>query len=159
MEHARHVFRVFLVLLLAIVAVVLGRALLIPASYGLYGAYRHDNVAEQAAARVPLHGGARACAECHDERFAAHAKGAHRAVSCEVCHAPLGAHVKDGDVVAEMRVDRSFTLCARCHRRIDGRPAKFPQVVLEQHVVEQNAPGPLGGKICLECHDAHSPKL
>lgn len=159
MEHARHVFRVLLVLLVAITAVVLGRALLIPRSYGLYGAYRHDNVAEQASARTPLHGGKQACAECHDDRSAALAKGAHGAVSCEVCHAPLGTHVRKGDLVAEMRVDRSFTLCARCHRKIDGRPATFPQVVLEQHVVEQQAPGPLGGKICLECHDPHSPKL
>jgi hypothetical protein len=159
MEHARHVFRVVLVLLVAVVAVVLGRALLIPPSYGLHGPYRHDNVAEQAAARAPLHGGAASCAECHDERAAAHAKGAHAAVSCEVCHAALGTHVRAGDVVAPMHVDRSFTLCARCHRRIDGRPERFPQVVLEAHVVEQKAPAPLGGRICLECHDAHSPKL
>jgi hypothetical protein len=159
MEHARHVFRVLVVLLLAVVAVVLGRALLIPRSYGLYGAYRFDNVAEQASARAPLHAGAASCAECHGERATALAKGAHRAVSCEVCHAPLGLHVKAGDVVAPMRVDRSFTACARCHRRIDGRPAAFPQVVLEQHVKEQHAEGPLGGKICLDCHDAHSPKL
>jgi hypothetical protein len=53
-----------------------------------------------------------------------------------------------------MAVDRSFTLCARCHRKIDGRPATFPQVVLEQHV-----PGGLEGRVCLECHDPHSPKL
>ena len=159
MEHARHVLRVLLVLLVVVTAVVLGRGLLIPRSYGLYGPYRHANVAEQASARTPLHAGAAACAECHDERSAALAKGAHRAVSCEVCHAPLGSHVRGGDLVAEMHVDRSFTLCARCHRRIDGRPAAFPQVVLEQHVADQHAAGPLGGKICLECHDPHSPKL
>ena len=57
-----------------------------------------------------------------------------------------------------MPVDRSFTLCARCHRRIAGRPEKFPQVVLEQHLHDQGAPR-LEGKVCLECHDPHSPKL
>jgi hypothetical protein len=154
MEHSRHVFRVLFVLLLAIVAVVLGRTLLVPKTYGMYGPYRFDNVKEQANARPPLHGGARSCAECHDERAKKVAGGAHRAVSCEVCHGPLGLHVKDGNVVAEMRVDRSFTLCARCHRKIDGRPEKFPQVVLQQHV-----PTGLEGKVCLECHDPHSPKL
>jgi hypothetical protein len=153
MEHARHVFRVLFVLLLAIVVVVLGRTLLVPKSYGMYGPYRYDNVKEQAHARPPLHAGAAACAECHDDRAKTLAGGSHRNVSCEVCHAPLGRHVKDGDVVAEMRVDRSFTLCARCHRKVDGRPEKFPQVVLQQHVQTG-----LEGKVCLECHDPHSPK-
>jgi hypothetical protein len=153
MEHARHVFRVLFVLLLAIVVIVVGRAFLVPASYGLYGPYRFDNVAEQASVRPPLHGGAVSCGECHEDRSKAVAAGAHRAVSCEVCHAPLGRHVKGGDVVAPMSVDRSFTLCARCHRKIDGRPAAFPQVVLEQHVQ-----GDLESGVCLGCHDPHSPK-
>jgi hypothetical protein len=154
MEHGRHVFRVLFVLLLAIVVIMVGRTLLIPKSYGLYGPYRFDNVAEQASVRAPLHGGAKACAECHDDKAKAHSGGAHKNVSCEICHGPLGRHVKDGDVVAKMSVDRSFTLCARCHRKILGRPEKFPQVVLSQHVQS-----PLEGKVCLECHDPHSPKL
>ena len=155
MEHARHVLRALFVLLLALVAFVLGRSLLVPKSYGLYGSYRFDNVAEQRSVREPLHGGAAACADCHDDRAKVVTAGAHKKVSCEVCHAPLGRHVKDGDVIAAMSIERSFTLCARCHRKIDGRPAAFPEVVLEQHVTT----GPLEGKICLDCHDPHSPKL
>jgi formate-dependent nitrite reductase cytochrome c552 subunit len=154
MEHARHVFRVLLVLLVGIVVVVIGRSFLIPKSYGTYGPYRFDNVAEQASARPPLHGGASACADCHEERAAPLAKGKHASVSCEVCHGPLGKHVKDGDVVAKPAVDRSVRLCAYCHRKIDGRPASFPQVVIEKHV-----DGGLGPKGCLDCHDPHSPKL
>ncbi len=154
MEHARHVFRVLFVLLLAIVAIVLGRTLLVPKSYGLYGSYRFDNVAEQANVRPPLHGGADSCAQCHAPRVKVVSGGSHKAVSCEVCHGPLGKHVKDGNVVAKMNVDHSFTLCARCHRKILGRPEKFPQVVLSQHVQTK-----LEGKVCLDCHDPHSPKL
>lgn len=159
MEHARHVFRAFFVLFLALVAVVLGRGLLVPKSYGLYGPYRFDNVGEQANARAPLHGGAAACADCHEDRAKAVQAGAHGNVSCEVCHAALGRHVKDGEIVAAMAVDRSFTLCARCHRKVLGRPEKFPQVVLEQHVSDQGAASRLEGKVCLECHDPHSPRL
>jgi hypothetical protein len=51
-------------------------------------------------------------------------------------------------------VDRSYTLCARCHRKVDGRPEAFPQVDLDEHVS-----GPVEGAICLTCHDPHSPKL
>jgi len=158
MEHARHVFRIMFVLLLALVAFVVGRTLLVPKSFGMYGGYRFDNVAEQARARPPLHGGAAACDDCHDERAKKVVAGAHKSVSCEICHGALGLHVKDGDVVAKMPLDRSFTLCSRCHRKIEGRPEKFPQVVLDQHVQQQGA-SRLEGKVCLECHDPHSPKL
>ncbi len=153
MESARHVFRVLFLLVVVLVAVILGRTLLVPKSYGEYGPYRHDNVAEQASARTPLHGGAASCGDCHADRLKAVSAGAHSRVSCEVCHAPLGLHAKAGKVIAPMRVDRSFTLCARCHRKIDGRPAKFPQIVLAQH---QDG---VEGKSCIECHDPHSPKL
>lgn len=154
MEHTRHVFRVLLVLLVVLVVVVIGRSFLVPKTFGDYGHYRFSNVAEQRNARPPLHGGAAACADCHDDRFQVAAKGSHAKVSCEVCHGPLGVHVKDGDVVAKMAIDRSPRLCGHCHRKIDGRPAKFPQVVFEKHIK-----GPPGAKGCLECHDPHSPKV
>ncbi len=154
MEPSRHVFRALLLLLLVVVAVLLGRTVLVPRSYGAYGAYRFDNVAEQARARTPLHGGAASCGGCHDERAKTVAARAHARVSCEICHAPLGAHVRSGEKVAAMPVDRSYGLCARCHRKLDGRPARFPQVVLEQHVQ-----GALGPEACLDCHDPHDPKL
>jgi hypothetical protein len=153
MEHARHVFRAGLVLVVVIAAVSLGRALLVPRSFGVYGSYRYDNVAEQRNARAPLHGSAASCAPCHAKQAAARAAGGHKAVSCEVCHAPLGVHVTGTEVKAKMPVDPSYTLCARCHRKIAGRPEKFPQVVLEQHV-----PVAVEGRICLDCHDPHSPK-
>ncbi len=153
MEHARHVFRAVLVLVVVVVAVLLVRAVIVPSSFGDYGHYRADNVAEQAQARVPLHGGAASCAGCHAKQALARAAGSHRAVSCEVCHAPLGTHVEGGKVKAKMRVDESYANCARCHRKIAGRPEKFPQVVLDQHV-----PGALEGAVCIQCHDPHSPK-
>src|SRR5512147_1865596 len=102
MEHARHVFRVIFVLLLALVAFVLGRTLLVPKSYGMYGPYRFDNVAEQAAIRPPVHGGAAACGDCHDDKWKKVSTGVHKRVSCEICHGPLGRHVKDGELVADM---------------------------------------------------------
>lgn len=154
MEHGRHVFRVLFVLLLAIAVIMVGRSLLVPKSYGMYGPYRYDNVTEQANVRAPLHGGAASCTDCHAERAKAHAGGSHKVVSCEICHGALGHHVKDGKVVARMGVDQSFTLCARCHRKVLGRPEKFPQVVLSQHVESK-----LEGRVCLDCHDPHSPKL
>ncbi len=153
MEHARHVFRALLVLAVALTVFILGRGFLVPKSYGLYGAYRADNVAEQARVRAPRHAGPESCAPCHAKQASERSAGGHKTVSCEVCHAPLSVHVVDGVVKAKMPVDRSFTLCARCHRKIAGRPEKFPQVVLDQHV-----PVAVEGDVCLQCHNPHSPK-
>jgi hypothetical protein len=154
MEHGRHVFRIALVVIVGLTAVLIGRGFLVPKSHGIFGAYRADNVAEQMKARTPAHQGPASCAPCHKARSEARAAGSHKTVSCEVCHGPLLLHVADGKVTGKMPVDKAFTLCARCHRRIQGRPDKFPQVVLEQHVTTR-----LEGAVCLECHDAHSPKL
>jgi len=158
MEHARHVFRAALVLLVVVVAVSLGRGLLVPKSYGLHGSYRYDNVPEQMQVRAPRHGGAASCAGCHAAQSDRRAAGGHRAVGCEVCHAPLSVHVAEGKRSAAMPVERSFTLCARCHRKDQARPERFPQVVLEQHLQQQQAGAALEGKVCLDCHDPHAPK-
>ena len=153
MEHARHVFRIVVLVAVILAVVLLARGFLVPKTYGLYGRFRGANVAEQMNLRTPLYAGAAACGDCHSDQAAKRSAGAHKNVNCEVCHAALGAHVKaDGTVVAPP-VDRSFTLCARCHRKVVGRPARFPQVDLDQHV---NAP--VEGKVCLQCHDPHSPK-
>ena len=45
MEHSRHVFRVALVVMVAIGAILIGRGFLVPRSYGVFGPYRADNVA------------------------------------------------------------------------------------------------------------------
>jgi hypothetical protein len=153
MEHARHVFRVVLVVVVALAIVMIARGFLVPKSYGMYGPYRYDNVVEQMNVRLPAHHGAAACGECHTDEFAKRAAGAHKNVSCEICHGPYAFHIKDDGSVEKPPIDRSYTLCARCHRKIDGRPAKFPQVVLEQHVN-----GPVEGDVCLSCHNPHSPK-
>jgi hypothetical protein len=155
-EHSRHVFRIFLVLIIAIGAFLLGRGFLVPDSYGRYGRYRYDNVKEQMAVRPPSHAGPAACAECHAAQATKRAAGAHKAVSCEVCHGPLGDHVTAGKVTGKAQVQRTYTLCALCHRKIAGRPEKFPQVVLDQHVAMVGEK--LEGAVCLSCHDPHSPK-
>jgi hypothetical protein len=159
MEHARHAFRALLVLLVVVVAVSLGRGFLRPRSYGQFGSYRADNVGEQMRIRPPQHGGVASCAGCHGAQAEKRAAGSHKTVSCEVCHGPLAIHASAGKRIAAMPVDPSFTLCARCHRKILGRPETFPQVVLDQHVGDQGGALPVQGRACLDCHDPHSPKI
>ncbi len=154
MEHAKHIIRAVLLVILIAVTFVVGRHFAIPDTYGEHGNYRFASVAE-IAGRNPVHAGRESCVECHDDEASYVSEGSHRSISCEVCHAPLPAHVVEGERVAEMPMRRTYELCAWCHQRLVSRPATFPQVVFSDHVFDKG--GELVPSICLECHDAHNP--
>jgi cytochrome c553 len=155
MEHTKHIIRAVLLLVLIAVVFVVVRHFAIPGSFGMYGHYRFASVAEYAAP-APVHGTSAMCIECHDEEGEVWSAGVHHTVPCEVCHAPLTTHVRDGEKVADMPVRRSYKLCARCHQKLAARPKDFPQVVLQDHVGEQGFE--LTDTVCWECHeDAHNP--
>jgi hypothetical protein len=154
MEHTKHIIRAVLLLVLAAVMFVLVRHFLIPKTFGDFGHFRFSSIGDYTA-QQPLHGAPGACAECHDEEPAAHAGSKHASVQCESCHGPLGTHVKDGEQIGSMTVNRSPDLCGLCHESLTARPKGFPQVVLADHVIENGKQ--LAEGVCLECHDAHNP--
>ncbi len=155
MEHAKHIVRVVLLLVSGAVAFVVVRHFAIPKSFGAYGSYRFDSVAEHAS-RPPVHGARGACRDCHEEQADTVAEGAHRSVNCEVCHAPLDVHVRGDEVVGQMPARRSKDLCAWCHEYLVARPKELPQVVIADHVGEQGLE--VSENVCWECHeDAHNP--
>ena len=154
LRHTKHIFRVAILLFFVVVALVLGRGLFVPDSWGEYGWYRGDSVNDHRA-RPVRHGGDAACAPCHEEQLDLRNAGSHATVRCELCHAPVVEHVVDGEVVAEMPIAPSLELCSRCHRQLNARPADFPQVNVRQHVEEMESE--FGDNVCIECHDPHSP--
>ena len=154
MEHAKHIIRAVLLLAIIVIVLIVARHFASPDSFGRHGAYRFDSVAEHGA-KMPVHGPARACDECHDEQAKPKSEGSHKSISCEVCHAPLAGHVKDDEWKAPMPVNRSKSLCAWCHEQLVARPKDFPQVVIADHVAEKEAQ--MSPNVCLECHDAHNP--
>lgn len=154
MEHGRHVLRVLFVLVVCFSAVVIARQFLVPPSFGAFGPYRAANVVEQRAHPV-LHQGAESCRPCHAKQWDAREEGeAHAKVGCESCHGPGARHATAEARIAPMPVDRSVKLCARCHRRLEGRPAGFPQISLDDpkhfkgHKLEDG--------VCRKCHEPHS---
>ncbi|MHB8877276.1 MAG: cytochrome C [Myxococcaceae bacterium] len=151
MEHARHIFRVLLVLVVLIAGFIVFRTWMVPDTYGFYGSYRFSNVAEQAA-RPPRHGGSESCQKCHPKQYGKKLAGVHKTVSCEVCHGPVSLHAAAEKRIAPASVEKTYKLCARCHAKLESRPKEFPQVVLEEHVNDK-----LEGGICLDCHDPHDP--
>ncbi|MFC2076199.1 cytochrome C [candidate division KSB1 bacterium] len=154
MRHDKHVFRLVFLLVLAFGGVLTARNLLVPASFGQYGHYRGDNIAEQMAKPVS-HGGPESCRSCHAEEYGIHSAGSHKTVPCEDCHAPLITHANADEKTGEMAVDRSWALCARCHRLLAARPKNFPQVQVEAHLEEMGAD--LEREVCIACHQSHAP--
>src|SRR3972149_7519686 len=117
---------VFLLLLLVLVFVV-PRVMPVPAFLIDFGF--HTRNSEQNAekwARVPtLFVSTSVCVDCHKDKYTLWQKGNHRVVSCENCHGPATAHIKDG---APEGLNTSRDLCGTCHARLVSRPSGFPQV-------------------------------
>lgn len=120
------------------------RYFLKPDSFGEHGHYRGAALAERAALE-PVFAGAKACTSCHGEVVEVQNKHEHRLISCESCHSPARAHVKDQDVkTTPFSEDR----CLRCHSKEPARPSTQKQIDPKDH---------FEGK-CLECHLPHNPK-
>lgn len=156
LEHSKHVVRAALMLLVVVVALVLGRSLFVPPTWGESGRYRGDSPREHAA-KTPRHGGDNACEMCHPEQVEVHNEGVHNAVRCELCHAPVANHVdlEEGEKLADMPVRRDRDLCENCHAYLSARPADFPQVESKRHVIDNG--GEFTADACFDCHDPHSP--
>ena len=154
--HTKHVFRAAILLIAVIGALLLGRSLFVPDTWGEYGWYRGAAVDDHRA-RPIRHLGDESCAMCHDAESAEHAAGAHAPLRCELCHGPVALHadMEEGEKTAEMPVRRSRELCELCHRELDARPAEFSQVDVREHVTEMG--GELTADACFDCHDPHSP--
>ena len=154
LAHKKHIVRVAIMLVLGLVILVLGRTVFVPDSYGEFGPYRAASVMEFRALPV-RHGGNASCQTCHEDEHETHAGAAHSTVACELCHAPVSAHVAGEEKIADMPVRRSRELCELCHRGLAARPATFPQVDVREHVTEMG--GDFTADACFECHDPHSP--
>ncbi len=154
LRHTKHIFRVAFLFGFVLLVLILSRGLFVPKSWGQFGWYRGDAVAEHREKPV-IHQGDFACGECHEEQYDLHEAGSHITVGCEVCHEPIGTHITNGEMTAPMSIPASFELCTRCHRRLAARPADFPQVNPKKHLGEAELE--LTDTVCTECHDPHSP--
>ena len=106
LQHSKHIVRVGLLLVIGVVALVLGRSLFVPDTWGQFGSYRGANVAEQMVKPVH-HGGNESCEMCHSDEYEEVAGGVHASLACEACHAPLSMHIVDDDKVGDMPIRRS----------------------------------------------------
>jgi hypothetical protein len=139
--------RLGLVVGFIILAVLVIRFLLIPASLVSGTIHRADAVQREAAKPIKF-AGTPACQGCHEDIGVKKGKGFHRGLACEGCHGTAAAHADDpGAQKPAAPRDRKF--CPVCHAYDPGRPTGFPQINPVSH-------NPL--KPCIECHDPHAPE-
>lgn len=77
-------------------------------------------------------------------------------IQCEACHGPAADHVIRGGDKSAVKVDRSASLCGRCHVR--GDPGKIPASNgFIQHHEQYNEllASPHAELDCVACHDPH----
>lgn len=123
------------------------RGFLVPKSFGQYGHYRGNAIAEIAAR--PIHfAGHQACVTCHADIQQMKQSGMHAQVNCEACHGPLAKHADDPSV-QPAKLDTAI-LCVRCHAATAAKPKGFPQVAALDHS---------NGLPCETCHKPHSPAI
>jgi hypothetical protein len=161
MEHTKHIWRALFILVFVAVCGVLARHFLVPKSFGLAGPYRYDALADLMGKPV-VHGSLTACQSCHTVVWDALASGKHAPVRCEVCHAPVTTHAKEGQKTADMVSNTSVKLCAYCHQKLRARPEDMPQIDIMEHLAKLEvapADGQLQDGLCIACHDVHSPSL
>lgn len=143
-----HLIRLAAVMALALVAFVVLRAALVPRSFGEYGHYRGDAIAEIAARPIAF-AGSQACEACHTDVAEQKKQGKHVVVACEACHGALAKHAEDPSSVQPVKLDTAI-LCVRCHESNSAKPKGFPQVNAAEHS---------GGLACNTCHQPHHPKI
>ncbi|MEI6575245.1 MAG: cytochrome c3 family protein [Bacteroidota bacterium] len=123
------------------------RSYLVPASFGKYGHYRGDALAENAA-RIPKYSGQDSCSDCHSKIVDAKALDVHAGLACETCHGPGDIHVHKARNTPMPKVGtRNF--CGICHEKNKAkRKENIPQLAMAKHYPEKN---------CIDCHNPHAP--
>lgn len=152
-----HLVRMALVLVAIIAALLIGKAIFTPDTFGEYGHYRAEAITDEAA-RDMVYGGNQSCVSCHEEVFDMKEHSEHQRLSCESCHSAVGDHVRDGEKYADMPYKQGVEvreLCMSCHDdSLVARPAQFPAIDLDVHPADQ---GVSPDRDCGQCHVVHAP--
>jgi hypothetical protein len=147
-KQAAHLIRPALVFVAGSLLFVAIRRVVVPPSFGQYGHYRGESLAD--VRRHPVrYAGQQLCADCHPDKVEERAKDKHKNIACEACHGPSAAHAASFGEQKHPPLDAT-ALCRSCHEADSAKPAWFKQVVTAEHS---------GEEACLSCHKSHSPSM
>ncbi|MCD6130399.1 MAG: hypothetical protein J7J10_05585 [Deltaproteobacteria bacterium] len=148
--------RVFLIVLIIVVAYVALKSLTKPKSMGVFGHYRAANISKQLNIPTKLVG-KEACKTCHEQEYndlcSKEPSSAHRDLQCEACHGLGVAHPKEGVVLSHgCKIPDVTKQCMYCHEMLPSKPKSMPQITLKGP--EAHFPG----MACTTCHtNTHKP--
>ncbi len=111
LKDARHLLRVAALSAAGLLVFLLVRSQFVPKSFGQYGHYRGNALAEVASRPVAF-AGHQVCEGCHADVMEAKKAGKHAGVNCEACHGALAKHADDPASVVPQLPDTGV-LCAR----------------------------------------------
>lgn len=169
-----HLWVLAIALLLGGAGYAAARTAITPASFGKFGPYRGDALAEAQARPVKLTTRA-ACTGCHTQRGEEIAKTSHARVHCTDCHGQAKDHIQACQLAVDatkatggdpqkvqckhdgLKPDAVRDACVHCHAQVVGRPLKFPQIVVVDHLKDQDAKDPKSPNVCAQCHNPHNP--
>ena len=158
MEHAKHLVRAFLLILVFSSGFEIFRQSMRPPSFGELGHFRADVIQESQ--QLPIvYGDFQECGACHKEQMTTLQQSKHGAINCQLCHAPLSLHANAKDKIAEMPGNRSAALCLRCHEALLARPETIRQINLAKHMEDQEIKDIEKDGVCIQCHTAHQPDI
>jgi hypothetical protein len=103
------------------------------------------------------HRGSLYCKDCHADQSAKEVASMHAKVQCENCHGPAVDHPENP---VKLAIDRSRTLCLRCHSGLPYRPAKYAELPNGEVTLKMINPDEHNvGIECVTCHDPHKAAL
>jgi hypothetical protein len=160
-----HIYRLILVLIVALAGFVAIKGLAVPRSWDYHTWYRRDALPLLQSGSA-LYGGNESCrsAGCHEEPAKDHdekhewlADDLHKGLACEACHGPLHNHVADGRKIADADIVEDSSLCLRCHEPMIARPEMLAQ--FNPKTGRHETKGITRASTCLDCHDPHEPSM
>ncbi|NOZ24982.1 MAG: cytochrome C [Nitrospirae bacterium] len=150
-----HVLRPLWVVIIIVILILVARFVIVPPDFGIqergfmYGYHRKSNEDDWKAFKVKYKT-RKYCKDCHPDKYEPIMSSKHRIIQCENCHGPAVDHPEDPP---KLVVDKSRSLCIRCHARLlypRTERAKIKGIDPEEH----NA-----GMECSMCHNPHKPDM
>ncbi len=151
-------------------------SLLVPESFGATGPYRADAIPMLQKKYEPIIPADSQCLKCHAEVGEERKEALHKTVRCYHCHGlgtkhmqEAAAHEKDSSVAItkaaqwdlnfltkqDLYNTKNKKACLVCHEKTVGMPTEFAQIVVKEHLDENEPDEPKSPEVCSECHEGH----
>ena len=156
-----HLYRLVLLLIVAIVGFVWIKGWFVPAGWDAEKWYRTGALEELKELPIMYAGNPKCIDGCHGKTTKDHraigyklAGGVHEHLGCESCHGPL--YQSGHDKLAPALVPRDSGLCLRCHDDVAARPRMVG--LFSESQMAHKALDVKRDSNCVQCHDPHSPR-